>query len=91
MLPSRFLLYSVIILLILSYCCEAQNEIRNAVKTKTNRKINEGKKKIQRGKQAVRRVKDQAKAPFNQAGEKIDRKYQNTRRKIHAIEDVIKS
>ncbi len=91
MLPSRILLCFVIIFLILSYCCDAQNEIRNAVKAKTNRKINDGKRKIQRGKQAVRRVKDQAKAPFRQVGTKINRKYENTRRKINAIEDVIHS
>jgi hypothetical protein len=48
MLPTRILLYLVIILLIISYCCEAQNEIRNAVKAKANRKIKEGKRKFKK-------------------------------------------
>lgn len=59
---------------------EGQNEIRNAVKAKTNRKIKEGK-------QAIRR----AKKPFKKVGAKIRGKYQNTRRKINAIEDIIQS
>lgn len=91
MLPSRMLLYFIIILLILIYCCDAQNEIRNAVKTKTNRKINEGKKKIQRGKQKARKVKKIVREPFDRAGAKINRKYQNTRKKIEAIENIIQS
>jgi len=91
MLPTRMLLYFVIILLIISYYCEAQNEIRNAVKAKANRKIKEGNKKIETGKQAVRNVKNRARAPNDRTNAKINKKYQNTRRKIHAIEDVIQS
>jgi iron-sulfur cluster repair protein YtfE (RIC family) len=91
MLLSRILLYFLIIILLISYCCEAQQEIRKAVRAKTNRKIKEGKKKIHQGQQAVQRVKNQAKAPFDRAGAKINGKYQNTRRKIEAIENIIQS
>lgn len=91
MLSSRILFYFVVILLMLSYCCQAQNEIRNAVKTKTNRKIKEGQKKIQRGKQAVRKVKKVVREPFDRTGAKITRKYQTARRKIQAIEEIIQS
>lgn len=91
MLFKHFIIGLILILLILSYYCEGQNEIRNAVKAKTNRKINESKQSIQRGKQAIRRAKNRAKAPFKQAGAKIGKKYHNTRRKIHAIGDIIQS
>lgn len=91
MLLSRLLFHFLIILLLISYCCEGQQEIRKAIQAKKNRKIKEGKQKIQRGKQVVQHAKNQAKAPFDRAGTKINQKYQNTRRKINAIEDVIKS
>ena len=91
MLFKQFFIGLVILLLILSYCCEGQNEIRNAVRAKTNRKFNEGKQSIARGKQTIRRAKNRAKAPFKHVGTKIQKKYRNTRRKIQAIENVIQS
>ncbi|CAF1629661.1 unnamed protein product [Adineta ricciae] len=91
MLLSRLLFCLVIIVLLLSYCCEAQQEIRKAMRAKTDRKIKEGKRKIQRGQQAVETVKNQARQPFARANTKINRKYENTRRKVHQIENVIKS
>ncbi|UJR20326.1 hypothetical protein I4U23_023457 [Adineta vaga] len=91
MLLSRLLFCLVLIVVLLSYCSEAQNEIRNAVRAKTDRKINDGKRKVQRGKQAVETVKNQARQPFDRAGAKVNKKYQNTRRKVHQIENVIKS
>jgi hypothetical protein len=78
------LLYFIIILLIISYCCEVQNEIRNAVKAKTKRKL-------QKGKQAFRNVKNRARAPIHRTNKNINRKYQKTRRKFQAIEDIIQS
>ena len=84
MLFKHFFLALIVFLLIFSYISEGQNEIRNAVKAKTNRKIKEGKKTIQRGKQTIRR-------PFKKAGAKIRGKYRNTRRKIQAIEEIIQS
>ena len=91
MLLSRLLFCLVIMVLLLSYSCEAQQEIRKAMRAKTDRKIKEGKRKIQRGQQAVETVKNQARQPFDRAGAKINRKYENTRRKVHQIENVIKS
>lgn len=91
MLSSRIFIYLLIISLILSYCCEAQQEIRKAIKAKKNRKVKETKGKIQKGKQAAQHVKDEAAAPFRQAGQKVNTKYRNTQRKINAIGDVIKS
>jgi hypothetical protein len=91
MLPTRMIIYFIIILLIISYCCEAQHEFRNAAKAKANRKVNEANRKIQRGKEAVRNVKNQARAPFDRAGANINQKYENTRRKIEQIEQVIRS
>lgn len=87
MLFKHIFLVLIVLLLIFSYVSEGQNEIRNAVKAKTNRKIKEGKKVVQRGKQTIRR----AKTPFKKAGAKIRGKYQNTRRKIQAIEEIIQS
>ncbi len=78
------LLYFIIILLIISYCCEAQNEIHTAVKAKTKRKL-------QKGKQAFRYVENRARAPIDRTNKNINRKYQNTRRKIQATEGIIQS
>jgi cellobiose-specific phosphotransferase system component IIA len=91
MLTSRIILYLLIILLIISYYCEAQQEIRKAIKAKKNRKVKAANKKIKQANQAIEHVKDEAKAPFVQAGAKINQKYENTRRKGHAIKEVIKS
>jgi F0F1-type ATP synthase membrane subunit b/b' len=91
MLSTRILLCFLIILLIMSYCCECQEEIRKAIRAKKNRKIKEGKQKIQRGKQAARRVKNQAKVPIDRATAKVNKKYQNARRKTQAIENIINS
>ncbi|CAF0883200.1 unnamed protein product [Rotaria sordida] len=61
-----------------------QNEIRNAVKTKTNRKINEGK-------QDARYVKDKTRETIDRTDAKINRKQKSARRKMHAIKNIINS
>ncbi|CAF0898061.1 unnamed protein product [Rotaria sordida] len=77
--------------LTIHYCCEAQHEIRKAVRAKKNRKIHEGRKKIARGRKTVRYVKNQAKAPFYYGADKAHRKYQKTKRKMNAIGHIIRS
>ncbi|UJR20325.1 hypothetical protein I4U23_023456 [Adineta vaga] len=84
MLISRLVICFIVIFLLVSYCCDAQQEIRKAVRAKKNRKIKEGK-------QAIQRVKNQVRAPLDRAGAKINKKYQNTRRKVQQIEDIINS
>ncbi|CAF3708556.1 unnamed protein product [Rotaria sordida] len=63
---------------------KSQNEIRNAVKTKTNRKINEGK-------QDARYVKDKTRETIDRTDAKINRKQKSARRKMHAIKNIINS
>ncbi|CAF1430913.1 unnamed protein product [Didymodactylos carnosus] len=85
MLASRIILCSLLIsLLLVNYRCEAQGEIRQAVRDKTNRKINEGK-------QDVRYVKNRARAPVDRANAGINRKTQNTKRKMKQIKQVMDS
>ncbi len=84
MLFLRVTLCLMLILLLLNSYCECQNEIRNAVKTKTNRKIN-------KGKQGVQHVKDKTRGTIDRADAKINRKNQNAKRKINAINQIIKS
>lgn len=91
MLLSRIFIYILTLLFLINYRCEAQHEIRNAIKNKTNRKINEGKTNIQRGKQTIQDIKNQVKKPLDRTNTKINKKYQNTRRKMHQIENIIKS
>ena len=91
MLTSRMILYFLIILLILSYCCESQNEIRKAVRAKYYRKMHEGKAKFHRGRKTFRRAKHRAKAPFNRVYAKTNRKYQNAKRKMQAMAHIINS
>jgi thioredoxin-related protein len=84
MLPSRFLFCFLLILFLFNFGCEGQNEIRNAVKAKTNRKVN-------KGKQNVRFVKDKTRGSFDRADAKINRKQQNAKRKMNAIKTDINS
>jgi hypothetical protein len=84
MLFSRFILYFCLIYLLLNNFCECQNEIRNAVKVKTNRKIKQGKEKVQH-------VKNKSRSTIDRTNTKINRKQENTKRKINAIGNVIKS
>ncbi|CAF1142174.1 unnamed protein product [Rotaria sordida] len=84
MFSSRIILFILIILLLLNCYCQGQNEIRNAVKTKTNRKINEGK-------QDARYVKDKTRETIDRTDAKINRKQKSARRKMHAIKNIINS
>jgi hypothetical protein len=84
MLPSRIILYLLLILLLMNYYCEGQNEIRKAVKAKANRKAD-------KGKENVRHVKDKTRGAVDRTDAKINRKHQNTKRKMNAIKHVIKS
>jgi hypothetical protein len=72
----------LILLLLNNSLC--QNEIRNAVKTKYNRKTHAGK-------QVIHNVQDKTRGSINRANTKIKRKQQNAKRKINAINQVIKS
>ena len=91
MLTTRLIFCLLIIVSILTFCCLGQNEIRNAVKTKVNRKYKEGEQRIEEMKDDARRVKQQVTAPFQQAGQKVRKKYRNSRRKITQIKQVINS
>lgn len=84
MLLSRLILCLLLILLLLNCYCEGQNEFRNAVKTKKNRKINEAK-------QNTKYVRDKTRGTIDRTDAKINRKTQNARRKTHAIKNIIKS
>lgn len=84
MLLSRIILCLLLIFLLLNSYCECQQEIRKAVKAKANRKIN-------KGKQNVQHVKDKTRGAIDRTDAKINQKQQNTKRKMHAIKDVIKS
>jgi hypothetical protein len=84
MLLLRVTLCLMLILLLLNSYCECQQEIRNAIKTKTNRKIN-------KGKQGVQHVKDKTRGTIDRADAKINQKNQNAKRKINAINQIIKS
>jgi hypothetical protein len=54
------------------------------VKVKTNRKINQGKENVQH-------VKNKSRSAIDRTNTKINRKQENTKRKINAIGNVIKS
>ncbi len=84
MLSSRLICYLFLILFLLTCYCECQHEFRNAVKTKTNRKIN-------KGKQNIRYVKDKTHGAIQRTDQKINQKHQNAKRKMHGIKNVINS
>ncbi len=84
MLLSRIILCLLCLLLLLNCYCEGQNEIRNAVKAKKNRKIKEGK-------QIIQPVRDRTRGAIDRTDAKINKKYQNTKRKSNAIKNIINS
>ncbi len=84
MFVSRIILYFMLIFLLMNSYCSCQHEIRKAVQTKTNRKVNEGRENVQY-------VKDKARESIDRTNAKIDQKKQNAIRKTNAIKDVINS
>ncbi|CAF1044117.1 unnamed protein product [Adineta steineri] len=84
MFSLRVILCLLSIFLLLNCYCQGQHEIRNAVRTKTNRKMNEGK-------QSIHRVKDKTRGTIDRTDAKINRKHRNAKRKMHAIKNVINS
>ena len=91
MLTSRWIIYFILMLLLLNSFSFGQQEIRKAITAKKNRKVGEVKTKVERGKQHVHNATNQIRAPFDQANARVNQKFQNTRRKIQAIETIIKS
>ena len=84
MFGSRIILYLLLMVLLMNYCCSCQHEIRKAVKDKTNRKINEGQENVQY-------FKDKTRGSIDKTNDKINQKQQNAKRKTNAIKDVINS
>lgn len=91
MFTSRWTFYFILIILFINCFTFGQQEIRQAIKAKKNRKFNETKTKIEHGKQHVHDATNQIRAPINRVNNNVQNKYKNTRRKIQAIENIIKS
>ena len=93
MLLSRWFVFIalLLVLLLLSETSDGQQEFRQAFRAKKNRKVQQGKKKIEGAQQRLEDGKNVIKQPIQRVTGKVTQKIKKSKKKIQAIEQIIKS